>query len=397
MGAVNLTDSRILIVDDQLANLKVLETVLGMAGYGNIRCLSDSREALQVCLEFAPDLIMLDLHMPHVDGLMVLDQLAGVIDEDDYVPVLMLTGDATPAAKEKALSHGAKDFLSKPLNATEVQLRVKNLLQTRNLHLQLKAQNIQLRGAKEEADRANQAKSDFLSRMSHELRTPLNAVLGFAQLLEMNAPRPEQIECIQHIRQGGKHLLDLINEVLDVSRIEAGRLSLTVEPIAVRAVIDDAVGLIDPLARQRNIEIHRLDSDWRVNADRQRLKQVLINLLSNAVKYNVENGRVEIRCERRLDGWVRIGVTDSGLGIAEEKLVKLFKPFERVHEERGYIEGTGLGLALCRGLMNAMEGQIGVDSTVGEGSTFWLDLREAAPESEAPFLDRHALESPLRH
>src|SRR5579863_10194415 len=137
-------NSRILVVDDQSANLRVLETVLDVAGYQNVRSLNDSREVLRVVAEFAPDLIMLDLHMPHVDGLEVLDQLATVIPKDDYVPVLVLTGDASSAAKERALSRGAHDFLSKPLNRTEVQLRVRNLLQNRSLHLQLKTQNLSL-------------------------------------------------------------------------------------------------------------------------------------------------------------------------------------------------------------------------------------------------------------
>ena len=237
----DLADSRILVVDDQIANLKVLQTVLDIAGYQNIRCLSDSREALAAVAEFAPDLIMLDLHMPHVDGLEVMDQLAKVIPQDDFLPVLVLTGDASSGAKEQALSRGAHDFLSKPLNRTEVQLRVKNLLQNRWLHLQLKSQNLsleqqvrertvlveQLRRTKEEAERANHAKSEFLSRMSHELRTPLNAILGFTQLLVMSAPRPEQRNWLSHISSGGQHLLELINEVLDVARIESGRVSVS--------------------------------------------------------------------------------------------------------------------------------------------------------------------------
>src|SRR5262249_27393932 len=140
----SLADSRILIIDDQEANLKALEMVLGLAGYQNVKCLSDSRQVLQFVVEFRPDLIVLDLHMPHLDGLAVMDQLAGVTDQDDYLPVLVLTGDGSSEAKEKALSRGAKDFLSKPLNRTEVQLRVKNLLQTRYLHVALQRQNATL-------------------------------------------------------------------------------------------------------------------------------------------------------------------------------------------------------------------------------------------------------------
>ncbi len=166
MRVANLTDSRILIVDDQTDNLRVLATVLDFAGYSNVNCLSDSRNILRTFQEFRPDLILLDLHMPHVDGLAAMDQLATVIPKDDYLPILVLTGDGTSEAKEKALSHGAHDFLSKPLNRTEVQLRVKNLLQTRHLHLQLKAQNASL----EQQVRERTELAEELGRTNQKLR-----------------------------------------------------------------------------------------------------------------------------------------------------------------------------------------------------------------------------------
>jgi signal transduction histidine kinase len=392
-------NSRILVVDDQSANLRVLETVLDVAGYQNVRSLNDSREVLRVVAEFAPDLIMLDLHMPHVDGLEVLDQLATVIPKDDYVPVLVLTGDASSAAKERALSRGAHDFLSKPLNRTEVQLRVRNLLQNRSLHLQLKAQNVsleqqvrertdlveQLERAKAEAERANQAKSEFLSRMSHELRTPLNAILGFAQLLEMSSLNQAQLGWLGHIRKGGQHLLDLINEVLDVARIESGRISVSLQAVTLESAISGALDFINPLANTRGIEVRCPSgpTECSVVADPQRLKQVLLNLLSNAVKYNVEHGKIDIFCDPQTDGFIRIAVSDTGPGISKENQDRLFKPFERLHTEKTYVEGTGLGLSLCRGLMDAMGGRIGVESAPGAGSTFWVELQQASEEASA--------------
>jgi signal transduction histidine kinase/response regulator RpfG family c-di-GMP phosphodiesterase len=234
-----------------------------------------------------------------------------------------------------------------------------------------------LRKAKDEAERANHAKSEFLSRMSHELRTPLNSILGFAQLLEMDALSEEQQDSLEHIMKGGQHLLSLINEVLDLARIEAGRLSLSSEPIHLREVIQEALSFVRPIAQRRNIQVRcdsTVDSERYVKADQQRLYQVFLNLLSNAVKYNLEGGRVDLSCQPREDGIFRISITDTGRGISEKQQERLFQPFERVGDETAEIEGTGLGLALSRGLIEAMGGRIGVESKLGRGSTFWIEL-----------------------
>jgi PAS domain S-box-containing protein len=234
-----------------------------------------------------------------------------------------------------------------------------------------------LHDAKEEADRANRAKSEFLSRMSHELRTPLNAILGFGQLLERQNPSEQQRSRVQHIISAGRHLLNLINEVLDISRIEAGHLQLSVEPVAVAVVLEEALDLMRPLAADRSMELSvdlLLESDLHVLADGQRLKQVLLNLLTNAVKYTAVGGRVEISVDTSDTAKLRLLVTDTGAGIAPEKLSRLFTPFDRLGVELSGVEGTGLGLALCQRLMHAMGGEIGVDSRVGKGSAFWIEL-----------------------
>jgi PAS domain S-box-containing protein len=255
--------------------------------------------------------------------------------------------------------------------------------------------------ARKEAERANRAKSDFLSRMSHDLRTPLNAVLGFAQLLDMDNLTPDQKESVVQILQAGRHLLGLMNEILDISRIEAGNLSLSPEPVSAFDTIDHAVKLVRPLAAPRRIEIDVLaqnGADRYVQADRQRLNQILLNFVSNAIKYNREGGRVTLWCSDAAGGRVRINVTDTGAGIRPEKLDLLFRPFERLGADETGIEGTGLGLALSRGLAEAMDGVVGVESTVDKGSTFWIELAgatasdtvtraQAAPEPPAP---RHA-------
>ncbi|HEV7485535.1 MAG TPA: PAS domain S-box protein, partial [Thermoanaerobaculia bacterium] len=234
-----------------------------------------------------------------------------------------------------------------------------------------------LREAKEEADRANYAKSEFLSRMSHELRTPLNAILGFGQLLERQNPTAQQRARVDHIMSAGRHLLNLINEVLDLSRIEAGHLQLSVEPVAVADVLEEALDLMRPLAAERAMQLvvdARLDKDLFVLADRQRLKQVLLNLLTNAVKYTAIRGRIAVSVQHSGPTTTRIVVTDTGAGIATEKLVRLFTPFDRLDVEQSGVEGTGLGLALCQRLMHAMAGDIGVKSAAGKGSAFWIEL-----------------------
>lgn len=234
-----------------------------------------------------------------------------------------------------------------------------------------------LRQAKEVADRANRAKSEFLSRMSHELRTPLNAILGFSQLLGRKSLTEAQREGIAHINSAGRHLLDLINEVLDISRIETGRIQLSVEPVQVNDVLAETVDLIRPLAHERNIELcaaDRIDSEWHVLGDRQRFKQVLLNLLSNAVKYTPVNGRVVISADLLGEDKIRVVVSDTGPGIAPKNLPRLFTPFDRLGAEQSDVQGTGLGLALSQRLIQAMGGTIGVESELGKGSTFWVEL-----------------------
>ncbi len=234
--------------------------------------------------------------------------------------------------------------------------------------------------ARIEAEEANRAKSEFLSRMSHELRTPMNSILGFGQLLEMGKLDGPQKRGVKHIMQSGRHLLNLINEVLDISRIEAGRLELSIEPVSLENVIYEMIDLVQPQVEKNNLNLTFVvteSSRLCVKVDRQRFKQIILNIVNNAVKYNRKGGSVTIETEKvnqRGQTAIRILVRDTGLGIAEEDIDKLFTPFERIGAEKTSTEGTGLGLAVVKKLTEAMAGNVGLTSKEGEGSTFWVEF-----------------------
>jgi signal transduction histidine kinase len=335
------------------------------------------------------DLILLDLSLPDSRG---LETFARVRSQAPNVPLIVLTGHDDEELAIKTVHDGAQDYLVKG------HINAHILVRASRYAVERKRAEDTIRRAKEEAERASHAKGQFLSRMSHELRTPLNAILGFGQLLESD-PTLRDRESVDQILKAGRHLLDLINEVLEFSRLETGRLEIPLEPVRVSRIVREVMDLVRPLARPRNVSLlaeEALNSTHRVCANSQRLKQVLLNLLSNAVKYNRPGGSVTISCEKSLrptdvnqlaktnrppippdTAVLRISVVDTGIGIAPEKLAKLFTPFERVGAEESGVEGTGLGLAVSKGLVEAMAGAIGVESDLGRGSIFWIELPSA--------------------
>ena len=241
---------------------------------------------------------------------------------------------------------------------------------------------LELNKAMAVAEKANLAKSDFLSSMSHELRTPLSAILGFAQLMESGSPSPttSQKRSIDQILQAGWYLLELINEILDLALIESGKLSLSVEPISLVEVMHECQDMIEPQAQKRgiNVAFPPVDIRYFVQADRTRVKQVLINLLSNAIKYNRAGGTVVVDQISTIPGRIRIRVKDSGAGLTADKLAQLFQPFNRLGQEANGEEGTGIGLVTTKRLVELMGGAIGAESTVGSGSVFWIELNLTA-------------------
>ena len=289
--------------------------------------------------------------------------------------------------KETVVSFNATTFYDRDRKLQGVFAAARDITERKRLDQVLQEKNIELESARSVAEKANLSKSEFLSSMSHELRTPLNAILGFAQLMESGLPLPTatQKASIDQILKAGWYLLALINEILDLALIESGRLTLSLEPIPLVDVMLECQAMIEPQAQKNGIHLNfpQLKTPYFVNADRTRVKQVLINLLSNAIKYNRAQGAVEVTCSESGEKYIRISVHDTGEGLTPEKREQLFQPFNRLGQEAGGEEGTGIGLVVSKQLVELMEGKIGVESTVGAGSVFWFELKLAAEPQPA--------------
>jgi len=286
--------------------------------------------------------------------------------------------------KTTVVSYNATTFYDRDRKLQGVFAAARDVTERKRLDQALEEQNVELKRARATAEKANLAKSDFLSSMSHELRSPLNAILGFAQLINSDSPppTPSQTASIDQILHAGWYLLELINEILDLAQIESGRLALSLEPTSLAEVMLECQAMIEPQGQKRGLKMTfpQFDLPCFVDADRTRLKQILINLLSNAIKYNQPNGTVVVdaECARSAPERTRISVRDTGAGLPPDMLLQLFQPFNRLGRERDTEEGTGIGLVMSKRLVELMGGEIGVESTVGLGSVFWFELNSAA-------------------
>ncbi len=310
--------------------------------------------------------------------------------------------------KKTVVSYNATTFYDRDRTLQGVFGVARDVTERKRFEQALQETNVEMESAKSAAEKANLAKSDFLSGMSHELRSPLNAILGFAQLMDTATPPPSDVqkESITQILQSGWHLLKLINEILDLSVVESGKVSLSLEPVVLSEVLSECQTMMEAQAQQRGIlmTFPQFEQPSFVWADQTRLKQIVINLLSNAIKYNQSSGRVTVDYTVISSDRIRISFKDTGAGLSPEKMAQLFQPFNRLGQEAGSVAGTGIGLVVTKQLVELMGGVLGVDSTVGEGSVFWVELRSTpapelktiAPEHAAPKLAIRPLDAPQK-
>ena len=372
----------ILVVDDTRDNLDLMSNLL--KGEYQVKIAMSGEKALSIASsDRPPDLILLDVMMPGLDGFEVCQRLKAD-PATRGIPVIFLTAKAEVEDEQRGLEIGAVDYITKPISPPILLARVRNHLALKTMADALQERNVDLDRARAEAERANRAKSEFLSSMSHELRSPLNAILGFGQLLETDTPPPttRQQASITRILSAGWHLLKLIDEILDLAKVEAGVVPVDLEAVALGPILAECRSMVEVQAEHHDVRLLFPACDLpvlTVRADRTRLKQVLLNLLSNAIKYNGPHGLVEVVCLGMPGGRTRVTVRDTGAGLAPEQVAQLFQNFNRLGQEGGGIEGTGIGLVVAKRMVELMGGAIGASSVVGTGSVFWFEL---GPPSE---------------
>jgi signal transduction histidine kinase len=374
VSAGSHTDCTLLLIDDEQPNLELLEEFLAPEGFRSLVRTNDAREALPLFERHAPDLVLLDLHMPHVSGFTLLEQIRRLTGPDEFLPVLVLTADVSRATRTRALAAGAHDFLTKPLDALEVRLRVSNLLTARLLH-------VAQRRAREAAEAATAARELLLSVVAHELRNPLASITMDAEMLRHLLADDEHAapaRAARRIERTAQRMHRLIQDLLDVARLERASFAVRLDRVAPDAVLADAEAMLQPLARRRGVALH-FDGPAGTPAiagDAERLVQVLSNVVGNALDFTPAGGVV------RVDWCVAgpelvITVRDSGIGMDAEQLARVFDPFWQ--GRAGDRRGLGLGLLIARAILEAHGGSIGIDSEPGRGTTVVLSMPVTAP------------------
>jgi len=399
-----LKSSNILIIDDQVANIDVLEGFLVMQGYTSIKTTADPRKAISLYQSFAPDLILLDLSMPHLSGFEVLQRLKPFVLANTYVPILVLTADITKEAKQRALSEGASDFLIKPFDLVEVGLRIKNLLYTKFLVQQLGSQNLileekvkartkaleqnnfELIAARDKAEASNKLKTAFMNNISHEIRTPLNGILGFAPMaIDPTFSSAEKLEFLEILNLSGKRLMQTITDYMDISLLTSGNMEVIFKEFAPGLLVDEIQKQYHSVCIKKGISLviekQEAFNSVAVKSDRSFLKKILSHLMDNALKFT-EKGSITLGVSVNIN-LIEFYVKDTGVGVSEEALSIIFEHFSQEDESttRGY-EGNGLGLAIIRGMVALLGGKITAESVKGTGSTFTFTIPWVEDTSE---------------
>jgi signal transduction histidine kinase len=363
----NLKNARILVVDDLQSNIDVLQDFFEMQGYTNVKSTIDSRDVVDLLIEFEPDLILLDLQMPLMSGFEVMEQLKSIVPPSTYLPILVLTADVTIETKRKALQFGASDFLTKPFDLIELQLRV-------NTHLLIKYKNQQINEYANELEKLIATKDKFFSIIAHDVRNPFIGIVNYIKiLLKVGNFKVEDVEGnLRTIYSTASQGHELLENLLKWSRTQTGTMEINLEVIDLNALVNNCCSLFQTQADNKGIElIHSISDEMSVNTDQVMLETILRNLLSNAIKFTPTSGTVTVNVRSTNDS-VEISIVDTGIGISDGDKAKLFRIDGKMQSKKGTDQetGSGLGLILCKELIDKLDSSIWVESEVGNGTTF---------------------------